>query len=78
MNAAGRVGGFEYGLDLRYRGQSFEIAIPESFRLGVIEDFHARHEALYGWRLDSREVELVNLRARAVVRRPMKSFTEMR
>jgi len=62
---------YEYGLDLRYRGQSFEISVPESFEGGVREEFHRRHEALYGWRLDSREVELVNLRTRAVVRRPL-------
>lgn len=61
---------FEYRLDLRYRGQSFEIALSERFDAGVEEEFHSRHEKFYGWRLDSREVELVNLRARAVVASP--------
>ncbi len=69
---------FEYSLDLRYRGQSFEIAVPESFDASVLETFHRRHEALYGWRLDSHEVELVNLRARAVVHRPLPESRKVR
>jgi N-methylhydantoinase A len=60
---------YEYSLDLRYRGQSFEISVPETFDERVREAFAERHEALYGWRLDAREVELVNLRARAAVHR---------
>ncbi len=60
---------FEYSLDLRYRGQAFEIAIPESFDASVAEAFARRHEELYGWQLDAGEIELVNLRARAAVHR---------
>ena len=60
---------FEYSLDLRYRGQSFELSVPETFDRRVGEAFGERHERLYGWRLDAGEVELVNLRARASVRR---------
>lgn len=60
----------EFALDLRYKGQTFvlRLADPGGAPQRVIEAFHARHEALYGWRLDARQVELVNLRARAVVR----------
>ena len=54
----------ESSLDLRYRGQSYEIALPEG--AGREEAFHRRHEQLYGWRLEDREVELVNLRVRAL------------
>lgn len=61
----------ELGLDLRYRGQSYEIAIPADTPEGVAEAFHRRHAALYGWRLDEREIELVQLRARSLVRRPV-------
>jgi len=61
---------FEYSLDLRYGGQSFEISVPETFDTGVATRFHRRHEQLYGWSLESREIELVNLRARAAVRLP--------
>ncbi len=59
----------EFSLDLRYQGQAFEIAVPETFDAAVFGAFAKRHEALYGWRLDDGEVELVNLRARAAVRR---------
>ena len=57
---------FEFLLDLRYAGQSFEIAVPEGKRPD--EAFENRHEELYGWRLERGEVELVTLRARAVAR----------
>lgn len=60
---------FEYGLDLRYEGQSFELTLPESGR-SLEADFHARHAARYGWRLDDRAVQLVQARARGSVRRP--------
>jgi N-methylhydantoinase A len=66
---------FELALDLRYRGQSFEISIPEpnlknGAEHGVADAFHARHAELYGYRLDDRVVELVSLRARTVARHP--------
>ena len=53
----------ERHLDLRYRGQSFEITVPYSkeFR----EVFEKAHEKLYGYR-HSRDVEVVNVRLRAV------------
>jgi N-methylhydantoinase A len=60
---------FEYGLDLRYQGQSFEIVVPESFDEKVAEAFASRHSELYGWQLDAGEIELVNIRARAAVHR---------
>jgi len=57
-------------LDLRYRGQSFEINVPfgEDFR----KRFHAAHERLYGYGDDRRGIEIVTLRLRAIgrVRRP--------
>jgi N-methylhydantoinase A len=58
----------ESSLELRYRGQSYEISVADEGMHAVEETFHARHEALYGWRLDEREIELVCLRVRAVVR----------
>ena len=61
----------EFRLDLRYRGQAYELAVPESFDARVLEAFTERHRALYGWALDDGEVELVHLRARAAVRRPL-------
>jgi N-methylhydantoinase A len=60
---------YEYGLDLRYEGQSFELTLPESGR-ALENDFHALHEKRYGWRLADRAVQLVQLRVRGSVRRP--------
>lgn len=59
----------ERSVDLRYRGQSFELSLPDALRADLGEAFLARHEARYGWALREREVELVNLRVRASVRR---------
>ena len=65
---------FFFSLDLRYRGQGFEINVPiHSFPLdgdlsSIIEDFHRRHEERYGFSNRNSEVELVNLRLRAVGR----------
>lgn len=51
-------------LDLRYRGQSFEVNVPwdDDFRAA----FHRRHRELYGHSDPRRELELVTLRLRAV------------
>ena len=59
----------EQALDLRYAGQSFEIRVPDAGE--PLEAFHRAHERLYGHRLDGREVELVGLRTRALVRRSL-------
>jgi N-methylhydantoinase A len=60
----------ERSLELRYDGQSYELSVADDGTRGIAEAFHSRHEALYGWRLEEREVELVCLRVRAVVRTP--------
>ena len=51
-------------VDLRYKGQSFEITVP--FGSNFVETFHREHERLYGYAHRSRPVELVNVRVRAV------------
>ena len=51
--------------ELRYRGQSFELAVEqsESAEPEVLREAFARaHELRYGYRDDSAEVELVNIR----------------
>jgi len=50
--------------DVRYRGQSFELAVP----LGgdVAEEFHRAHEERYGYADRGREVELVAVRTAEV------------
>jgi N-methylhydantoinase A len=55
---------------MRYRGQSFELAVPLPPPGGdgeddLVEAFHAAHEARYGFRL-ARPVELATLRLRAI------------
>jgi len=53
-------------LEMRYAGQSHEIAVaePEHGDWGL--GFHAAHERLYGHRHDRAPVEIVNARLRAV------------
>jgi len=60
---------FEHGLDLRYRGQSFEIHVPEC--RDPESAFQRAHEELYGYALAGREIELVCLRTRARVLTPL-------
>mgnify|MGYP001242813431 FL=1 len=57
-------------LDMRYRGQSYEITVP--YGEDCIENFHRLHEKTYGYRKDGKPVELVNarLKARGGVRKP--------
>jgi N-methylhydantoinase A len=51
-------------LDMRYRGQSYEIMVP--FSNNIREDFHRQHEQLYGYCNRDKEIELVNVRLRAI------------
>ena len=54
----------EHSLDVRYRGQSYELTIP--LREDVLTDFHAYHQATYGYHRINTAVEIVNLRLRAI------------
>jgi N-methylhydantoinase A len=54
--------------DLRYRGQSFELAVPLGGELE--ERFHQAHEELYGYADRGREIELVAVRTTEVVPGP--------
>ncbi|MBI3271275.1 MAG: hydantoinase/oxoprolinase family protein [Planctomycetes bacterium] len=60
---AGRELRFERGADLRYQGQSFELAVPYGARLE--RDFHAAHRRAYGYADPARPIEVVTLRLRA-------------
>lgn len=55
-------------LDLRYRGQAFELRLPECADPAAA--FHEAHERLYGYALPEREVELVCLRVRVSTPQP--------
>ncbi len=57
----------ERTLDVRYRGQGFEIAVP--FGDTFVDAFHAAHVRRYGYADSSRDTEVVNVRVRAVAKR---------
>jgi N-methylhydantoinase A len=50
-------------LDLRYRGQSYELTVP--FSEGISAGFHEIHRQTYGYARPDAEIEIVNLRVRA-------------
>ncbi|MBE0685184.1 MAG: hydantoinase/oxoprolinase family protein, partial [Anaerolineaceae bacterium] len=54
----------EHSLDMRYRGQSYELNIP--FTPGFLETFHQQHQATYGYAKPEAKIEIVNLRLRAI------------
>jgi N-methylhydantoinase A len=53
-------------VDVRYKGQSFELIVP--FSENFVDDFHREHEKVYGYSSPEREVEVVNVRLRATGR----------
>lgn len=57
---------FEWIIDMRYKGQSYELSIPWQARM--IQAFHRRHEERYMFRHDDRPVEIVNLQVRGIGR----------
>jgi N-methylhydantoinase A len=59
---------YEKNVDMRYRGQGYEVSIPLTKNL--LKDFEREHQRRYGYIHPNREVELVTLRLRAVVRTP--------
>jgi N-methylhydantoinase A len=63
----------ERTLDMRFRGQSFEVNVPLSGDFRTL--FHDRYEQLYGYRETARELEIVTLRLRAVGRGPRPDLT---
>ncbi len=54
---------FERSLDLRYRGQGYEINVPAA--KNVAARFHEEHQRRYGYHHPEREIELVTVRLRA-------------
>ncbi len=60
----------ERWIDVRYRGQSYELSIP--FTRDFDRQFHRRHEQRYGYSDPQRDSEIVTLRVRArgIVRKP--------
>jgi N-methylhydantoinase A len=65
--------GYERSVDVRYRGQGYELSIPLSKNL--LKEFEREHQRRYGYLHPNREVELVTLRLRAVVKSPRLEIT---
>jgi len=49
-------------LDMRYRGQSYELTVP--FSKNFVADFHEGHRQTYGYQRPEADLEIVNLRVR--------------
>jgi N-methylhydantoinase A len=57
---------FIRALAMRYRGQSFELEIALNDQADALSEFHRAHRARYGHADETRAVEIVSLRLRAV------------
>ena len=57
---------YHRSIDLRYRGQGYELNLPLTENL--LRDFETEHHRRYGYSHPNREVELVTLRLRATLR----------
>ncbi len=51
-------------VEMRYRGQSYELSIP--FDKNYITNFHREHRKLYSYSLKDEDIEIVNIRLIAV------------
>ncbi len=59
---------YHLSADLRYRGQGYELNIPLTKNL--LSDFQREHQRRYGYVHEGREIEIVTLRLRALVKSP--------
>jgi len=62
-------------IDLRYRGQSYELTVP--FARGFVSTFHRLHEQRYGHSDAARAVEIVSVRSTFFGRAPKMRFPKM-
>jgi N-methylhydantoinase A len=64
----------EWSLDIRYKGQNYELNIPvsaedikclEDYRIDAVKEiFYKKHYSVYGYKLEDRDIEIINLRLR--------------
>lgn len=68
----------EYSVDLRYRGQGYELNVPwnQAAPQESMAAFHRQHQQRYGFSDANRPVQIVNLRLR--MRAPGEAYTPMR
>jgi N-methylhydantoinase A len=57
---------YQHSIDLRYRGQGYELNLP--FEKNLLKQFEQEHQCRYGYKHSGREIELVTLRLRAIVK----------
>ncbi|MGA2002379.1 MAG: hydantoinase/oxoprolinase family protein [Terriglobales bacterium] len=67
---------FERTLDLRYRGQGYELNVPAAGN--VVARFHEQHQLRYGYHHAGRELELVTARLRARLKTPQPKLARQR
>lgn len=65
---------FERSLDLRYRGQGYELNVPATGNAAA--HFHREHQRRYGYHHPGKEIELVTLRLRGKVKARKSDVTE--
>ncbi len=68
----------QFSLDLRYRGQSFELGIPVQLSEpieAIAQRFHATHQQRYGWQDPTQAVEAIQLRLQAIQTLPKGPLT---
>jgi N-methylhydantoinase A len=53
-------------VDVRYRGQGYELNLP--FTKNLLTDFQQEHRRRYGYEHEDREIELVTIRLRAILK----------
>ncbi len=59
---------YQRSVDVRYHGQGYELNIP--YTRNLIRDFRGEHQRRYGYSHPERDVELVTLRLRSLIKSP--------
>jgi len=59
---------YQTSVDVRYHGQGYELNIP--YTRDLIRDFRREHQRRYGYSHPERDVELVTLRLRSLIKSP--------
>ena len=65
---------FKEFLELRYRGQGYELSVPYSknmTKIQIQELFHLKHQEAYGFHMPEKPVEIVNLHVIALGKRKL-------
>jgi N-methylhydantoinase A len=70
FDAEGLQGEAQWSVDLRYRGQGYELNVPYELERpeGAGEAFHVLHRQRYGFSDAQKAIEIVNLRVRMVAK----------